>query len=358
MKARLNISLTLAAACLCGLSSCVSIVGGGGTGDTAISFATPSAGTKAAVEGVTLTEGSFLVWGGYGDDASSINATNVFNGDTVIGLGGTWNYTGGTRYWVAGKTYDFYAVYPAGIFSGQSGTSTDTPSVTCSPDGTVTINDFDASATGADAVDLMTASVSRTTSDPIGADETNAVPFQFSHALTRITFSAKLDAGLTGYTLQVQEINLRAGNVGKMVRDNESVLQWTIEPYLNDDGSVNKQYRYCLYWLTSEDGQLVQSDISTDPIKLNVQTSGDLLVIPQKMQETQPEIKIKYTLSYNGATTNPIEKSFPLKNNGTDWTPGANLNYTFTINEDNAYFSIDVGDWVDGNSGNEDISFE
>lgn len=297
---------------------------------------TPAAETRAAVEGTTL-HADFNVWGGYDN-----KATNVFNGVTVQFP--NWTYTGGPQYWIPGKTYNFYGVYPTGVGSCNNGI--------------ITVDNFDCSKFGEEAVDLMTATATGDGSNP------KPVAMQFKHALTRITFSAKLADGLdVGYSLQVKEVALWASNKGDMTQDMsqaDNQPSWTTEPYLkdgDDEGDINEEYNAYLYRLTTDNGALQSTPIPTgNAVLLNVKGKGDLLVIPQEMNYTRPVLAINYTLSYGGSTTSPVWKVYPLKGN-TDWTPGASLNYTFTIDEDNAYFTVSVGDWIDGNKGNEDVEF-
>lgn len=308
---------------------------------------TPAAETRAAVEGGSLPSGSsFNVWGWYGT-GNEINK-NVFNNpfETVMESNGSWGYTGGLQYWIPGMTYNFYGVYPAGYGS-------------CTNSGVITVEDFDCSKFGEEAVDLMTA-----VQPGLKGDDAPTVAMQFKHALTRITFSAKLADGLdVGYSLQVKEVALWASNKGDMTQDMsqaDNQPSWTTEPYLkdgDDEGDINEEYNAYLYRLTTDNGALQSTPIPTgNAVLLNVKGKGDLLVIPQEMNYTRPVLAINYTLSYGGSTTSPVWKVYPLKGN-TDWTPGASLNYTFTIDEDNAYFTVSVGDWIDGNKGNEDVEF-
>lgn len=324
MKARLNISLTLAAACLCGLSSCVSIVSGDGTGDTAISFATPSADTKAAVEDNLPDNSEFLVWGGYGDDANSVNATNVFNGDTVIGLGGTWNYTGGTRYWVAGKTYDFYAVYPAGIFSGQSGTSTDTPSVICSSDGTLSINNFDASATGVAAVDLMTASATGVVANDIITNG-GAVELSFKHELARVNFTVVSE----GDALTISDAKLYGiSHTGSLKKED-----WTLPEDTNT--AENTPFK-------------TDEPIIIDGTKDHLLFGGDLLLPPQTLSDGAI-LAFSYQYEGEGDTDSHSVTLYVKTTNVAKWTAGQRYNYRISIPQNSVDVTLDVTvkDWVE-----------
>lgn len=146
--------------------------------------------TRAAVTGNTLRDGSlFKVWGGY-------DGNNVFDGREVTKTASGCTYMG-TEYWVPGKTYNFHAVYPAELPAEAT--------LTVADDGTVSVSNFDCSATGDAAVDLMTASAP----DDIKADEIiasqNPVELTFSHLLSHISFV--FDNQLTGYAAEVTDIS-------------------------------------------------------------------------------------------------------------------------------------------------------
>lgn len=145
--------------------------------------------TRAAVTGTTLPDGSlFKVWGGY-------DGNNVFDGREVTKTASGCTYTG-TEYWVPGKTYNFHAVYPAELPAEAR--------LTVAGDGTVSVSDFDCSATGDAAVDLMTASA-HIKADKI-IDSQNPVELTFSHLLSHISFV--FDNQLTGgYAAEVTDIS-------------------------------------------------------------------------------------------------------------------------------------------------------
>lgn len=146
--------------------------------------------TRAAVTGTTLPDGSlFKVWGGY-------DGNNVFDGREVTKTASGCTYTG-TEYWVPGKTYNFHAVYPAELPAGAT--------LTVDGDGTVSVRDFDCSATGNAAVDLMTASAPDIEADKIIASQ-YPVELTFSHLLSHISFA--FDNQLTGdYAAEVTDIS-------------------------------------------------------------------------------------------------------------------------------------------------------
>ncbi|HJD09602.1 MAG TPA: fimbrillin family protein [Candidatus Phocaeicola caecigallinarum] len=151
--------------------------------------------TRAVKENFTSGD-AFAVWGGYDGDA-----TNVFNGETVTFDGANWSYTG-TRYWVSGKTYDFYAVYP-------------TEYGTCSTDGTIIVSDFDTS----DNTDLMTA-------EALGMNGSNpqTVPFTFRHELARVSVVVQNESGIAGTATQVSFSDI--STTGTLTRSSSTNASW------------------------------------------------------------------------------------------------------------------------------------
>lgn len=130
--------LILAVACLlgaCAESTDPDMETSGDSG--AIRFAGPAV-TRAAIDnaGGMLTDGnSFSVWGNY-TAVTGGTATSLFDAEKVTYVFGMWGYEG-TRYWLPGNTYDFYALYPSVETLG------DAVSVDCT-DGTFTVEGFDA----------------------------------------------------------------------------------------------------------------------------------------------------------------------------------------------------------------------
>lgn len=146
--------------------------------------------TRAAVTGTTLPDSSlFKVWGGY-------DGNNVFDGREVTKTASGCTYTG-TEYWVPGKTYNFHAVYPAELPAESI--------LAVADDGTVSVSNFDCSATGDAAVDLMTASATDIKADEIIASP-NRVELTFSHLLSHISF-AFVNRLTGGYAAEVTDIS-------------------------------------------------------------------------------------------------------------------------------------------------------
>lgn len=240
------------------------------TDPNAIAFQT-SVQTRAVKESFGKGD-AFTVWGGYDG-----NATNVFDDETVTYNGVNWSYSGGTRYWVSGKMYDFYAVYPTGVGNSDE-------------NGTITVADFDTSTNK----DLMTAEATN-----MDGSNPQTVPFTFRHELARVQVVAQCDAGVTA-TLNSASL----GNVktqGTLVRTSTAEWSNTSNSTLTDSGSQITD-TYTLF-------------------------GGDLLLIPQTPASLSVEIERSSGTSIN--------ETFNLADyTTTEWVAGETYRYTIQIKQD------------------------
>ena len=241
--------------------------------------------TKAAVTSET-DMAAFAVWGWYRDASAGDAATPVpvFDATTVTSSSGQWTYDG-TRYWLLGKTYNFTALHPANVAN-----------VTAGDNGSITIEGFDATATGEDAVDLMLATANDITHEDI--DNIAPVGLKFEHLLARVNV---LGAVMGGGQMHVKEITLSG---------------------IPKEGNYENGL-----WTTSQSTGV----ISGGEMLLNLTTGtdifGDLLVIPQAKLGT-------YTLSMTYTKNDEAEEqsaTFTLPvDEVTEWEAGKSYRYTFT----------------------------
>ncbi len=257
--------------------------------------------TRAAVTGTTLPDGSlFKVWGGY-------DGNNVFDGREVKKTASGCTYTG-TEYWVPGKTYNFHAVYPAELPAEAT--------LTVAGDGTVSVSNFDCSATGNAAVDLMTASAP----DDIKADEIiaspNPVKLTFSHLLSHISFV--FDNKLTGgYAAEVTDISFLIQVKGNYISTEAS--PWTnLYP-----GAIT------LY---------PAADPAAAPLKVakgSKATSDPALVIPQSNTGVNVTftVTIREIIDEATGSTMTVVKRFtsPLATTDGKWEMGQRYEYKATL---------------------------
>ena len=269
----------------------------------AISFRTPQAETRTVVAGTTLP-GDFLVWGGYDG-----NATRVFDGTTVYSPG--WDYRDGARGWGSGETYNFYAVYPAGVAAAVS------------EEGTITIEDFDCSGTGADAVDLMTATASRS----YNGTDNSAVGLKFQHELARVTCDVKSEKS----TVTITSVKLYGvGYQGTLAKAADAV--WNIMATCTADNTPFKMEEE--FSLNATDGL----------VKKNV--LGYLLLPPRQDLEATAQFSLTYR--YNNDTDDRTATvSLPT---GSEWTAGQHYNYTLTLKGATLTLNIKVLEWEEENT--------
>lgn len=260
------------------------------TDPNAIAFQT-SVQTRAVKESFGQGD-SFTVWGGYDN-----NATNVFDDETVTYNGTNWSYSGGTRYWVSGKTYDFYAVYPTDV------------NASCDANGTIIVTNFNSTDT-----DLMTAEAT------IMSGSNQTVPFTFRHELAQVQVVAQCDAGVTA-TLKSASLS-NVNTQGTLVRTSTAAWSNTSNSTLTDNSGSQITDTYTLF-------------------------GGDLLLIPQ----TPTTLSVGITRS-SGTS---INETFDLADyTTTEWVAGKTYRYTIQIEQDNiaiTFSNFTADEWGETHTG-------
>lgn len=302
-------------------ASCTDTLGGDPDTDArAITF-TPAAETRAAVDDASEL-GNFSVWGWYGEPTGSIDK-NVFDGVIVTKGTDGWGYTG-TQYWIPGMKYNFYGVYP--VYHPTSDNNETTATVTS--DGTITVTNFDCSETGADAVDLMTATDTRTLSNPIKDNETSAVAMKFQHELAKVSIVIRAryadvtlkEAALYGIVIQ-GNMELTTDGV-QWTLGKETELTDTPFQYLPNDGHVINMGKEINLW-------------------------DYLLLIPQSISNLK--LKLRYIDSSGNESNSEISLRTPTI---TQWIAGQSYRYTLSIEPDGILFeNLTSDEWGETSSG-------
>lgn len=285
-------------------ASCTdTLVGQPDTDDRTITFQTPQTDTRAAVTGTSLTSGSFLVWGGYGG-----NATNVFDAVTVTGDNGVWTYEG-TRYWKAGETYNFYAVYPVNVG-------------TCEDNGTITVTNFDCSQTGEEAVDLMTAIRTDVVADAMIAGA-GAVTLTFRHELARVTCDVKsVNSAVTVSSIKLYGVQYKGNLTGSGQWNDQEICSLADTPFNNS-------------FVLNVDNQFSCTN-----------ALNDLLLLPQTFVQDAAGFQLTYR--YNGDNTDrTATASIPAD---TAWEAGQSYKYTITLKAAQLSLEVTVQEWGEENT--------
>lgn len=297
--------------CLMPAACSTSVVNEPETETHAINFRTPQAETRAVVDDTSLP-GDFLVWGGYDGDA-----TRVFDGTTVYHP--DWDYRDGMRYWTEGKLYDFYAVYPTELPTGST--------ASVSKEGIITVSGFDCTATGKDAVDLMTATAPNVSADKMIQDN-SAVELKFEHELARVTCDVKSEKS----TVTIKSVKLYGvGYKGTLTKTAGNAVDWSdVATYTADDTPFKKNEEFNLN---------TTSGLEKDNVL------DDLLLLPQDLKATA---QFSLTYRYNNDTADRTAAvSFPT---GSEWTAGQHYNYTLTLKAATVTLNVAVLDWEEENT--------
>lgn len=269
----------------------------------AINFQSPETVTKAVVNDANGMDG-FSVWGWYGKEGNTVG--NVFAGtDVTKKANGEWGYEG-TQYWIPGYVYDFYAVYPSSL-SG----------VTVNESGEIAVTGFDCSATGADAVDLMTASRL-----DMSGDAPEKVAFTFSHELARLKFTVIAEnTEATVNSFKVYGLNVNA-DFSK-----------------TESGSVWSDPVAC----TKENTPFILGE----PFSFNSVNGweknmlGDVLVIPDS-DLSDAELEISYR--YPGESTDRTAV-LDLNSSTSVWNAASSYNYIVRIKGSSLTVEVKVVPW-------------
>lgn len=290
----------------------------------AIAFGGPQAESRAAIEaGDFPTTSTFKVWGGYGDTDATVDPKNLFDGVKIIYTEESkWHYKGYPRFWVGGKTHDFYAVYPM-----EPEATSDV-----SEDGILTVTGFDSSHTGANAIDLMTAFYWRVTFEDLNQQDVAAVSFKFKHELSRVNVKVKaVNTPVTVNELKIYGIS-NIGTLKKTYNDNNDYSSW----------SLNEA-------ITADNTPFVVSDAFglSETAGWERNAFGDMLLIPQSLENA----KLYISYIYAGDTTDRTSTINLNTATTTGWEAGTSYNYSITINGlSDISITVSVNPWEEENT--------
>ena len=303
----MKVNLRIIIGTLCGVAmvSCTSTVSEPNTSQTPIQFGTSV--SRAAVNSASDMT-AFSVWGGYDN-------VKLFEGTKVNNTASGWTYEGGDRYWVPGKTFNFYAVHPVFPDGG--------PIASVASDGTISVTNFDCSKTGAEAIDLMTAQKNGITyTEGISP---SPVDLKFSHELAKLNFVVKSENAVATIT----EFKVYGVDYMGTLSKKSTTATWSDKTTCQDTDtpfSINQEFVFN----------------TTEGWGKNV--FGDILLIPDN-DLTDAFLKIQY--KYSGETTERASV-VGLKTALTDkWEAGKNYKYSLTIEGGSLTINVTVIDWTE-----------
>lgn len=266
-------------------------------------------------EGSALTRGivnaaddmsAFDVWGWYSPISGTGTARQVFDATLVSRNGTTWTYDNIQR-WQQGNSYQFYAIYPS--FDAECGYE----SASCDQNGIFTINNFDCSKTGDEAVDLMTA----VRSVECGTDGyPGKVSMPFQHELAKVNIKATVEGG-NAIVTKITFSGMKTGG--------------------NYNASTDR-------WSDTKSGSFINE--TRQPLDTKgVDLLGDMLLIPQNVNN---DIKLKVEYILDGVQQ---LKEFTLPATVEKWEAGKSYRYTITFKGNNIVFTVNVASWNHSTGG-------
>ena len=281
-------------------------------------------------------EGSaFKVFGVYFDPTKS-GFFNLFDGTVVTRTADAWTYQP-ERYWLAGFTYDFRAIYPA-VLSDEAELTFDKGE---GADSHLILSNFTA-----DGTDLMVASERRVI---LQGEETPraAVALKFRHILSRVTFTAKTDDRYLGSDGKpVRKLYI----VGFKINNIAIKGNWVGDSYNTDGSSLGE-------WSPGEPTGSYTANIpaggiaiGNTPVKL-FDGEDIVIAIPQPFESAMVEIQYKYSDEDTVVHTAVAELSGA-------WLPGKSYSYSFKINAHIFFDTPKVDDWVSAPINSSDLDIQ
>ena len=291
-----------AAVALMAIAGCAKTVHTPENGEQPIGFNVQEP-VKSAVTGAADID-SIEVWGWYGSNTD--RNKNVFDGIKVYNTGSGWVYDN-IQYWVPDMNYTFYAVYPFGV--GE-----------CLAEGTVTVENFDCSAFGDNAVDLMTAGA-------VGSGNTrDNVLFKFVHELSKLKF--RFESSQTAVTItDIRFYGISA--TGSLEKTGAGDASWVMGSTVTAD---NTKY-------VTEAALNAGNSYAAEPY-------GELLLPPHA---ALAEARLSFSYYYGSNSTQIKSADIPLAAGTggiTSWEAGKSYNYTVKIPAtDDIKLTVTVAGW-------------
>lgn len=270
--------------------------------------------TRSAVnsESDLQQDGSaFSVWGWH-TTADGAGLSQAFDAEKVSWASGAWGYDN-VKFWLTGRTYDFYALYPSVDKLGEA-------RITCSQDGRLAIDNFD--ATGSN--DLMIASQSGIT--PQANQDPGPVSFRFEHQLAKLQFQVKaVGRDLTVTSFKLNGVTCKADFAHTVAGG----ATWS-DPVLS----------------SAADNYFAATNISV-ATDTPVDMLGDVLLPPHTDLSTA-EITISYRYDYDTTDRTATVKLSDLTTK--QWDAGQQYAYTLSISAAQLSINVQILDWDEKNT--------
>lgn len=297
------------------------------TFDTFVENATRSV-VSLTLDGLKADNVGFGVYGFVTGDPANAAATTapIFTNEHVTYTDGAWTY-GTTQYWIAGATYNFFALAP---FTGYN--------VANVTDATTTGVNLTFSNT-AGTTDLLYAQVNNATHD-------TTVGFNFRHILSKVKFTFVNEYDATNTKIQINDIKISNAIQNATVTLSNSTPAWVTEDFAN-----LKEFDF--------GAATYKANGDAEPKELGTYESyNEFLLIPFNYKDDNTvaavqklNISFNYDIVVNGVTV----KNFPIASAiNVNLEPGKAYNFKATIEPGAPIeFSADIIDWDNDHDGKE-----
>ena len=268
----------------------------------------------------TKNMNSFLVWGGYdGEKSNTFAEVQVSKNPANV-----WAYEG-TRYWASGKSYDFYAFYPADIKPDFNSTG-----------GCFSLNNY--TLDKADR-DLMAAAAIGLNSD---TEATKPVPFLFRHLLTQVDFVVNADPETVNLVGEVKITSARFYGI-------HTTANYDGSSFAADDTSLNGVWTPVGEAVTQDNTPFKVTDYVLGTTGKSL-FNAPLLLFPM-LKDESVFMDLKYTI---GSDPTVYSKPFNLSvMTPGGWLSGKSYRYRITIidNDHILFEKPTVNQWNTGIGG-------
>lgn len=298
------------------------------TFDTFVENATRSVDPSLTLDGLKAADVGFGVYGFVTGDPANADATTapIFTNEHVTYTDGAWTY-GTTQYWIAGATYNFFALAP---YTGYD-------------EGNVT----DATTTGVN----LTFSNTEGTTDLLYAQVNNAahdttVGFNFRHILSKVkfTFVNKYDA--TNTKIQINDIKISNAIQNATVTLSNSTPVWVTNDFTN-----LKEFNFgaATYYANG---------VAEPKVPGTYESYKEFLLIPFNYKDDNTAVavqKLKISFNYDIVVNDVYVKNFSVAPEiNVNLEPGKAYNFKATIEHGELIeFSAEIIDWDNDHDGKE-----
>ena len=248
-------------------------------------------------------------FGVYGKMTNSSLYTELFTNERIYRSDESvtgWTYDK-TRYWINGRTYHFFGVYP------YETNNENRVQIATLKQGNNEYDGFKIAFTtpvSADA-DLLTAF--KTVSISNDAAYYSPVNMVFTHALSKVIIKVAKNSANEFNKIMVTSVSLSGFKKSGMFH-------------------CSRETDYPAHWVTENETMAVSYDNKNSELNTNGVNVLELLLVPQKVADSNIKLTIKYSFYYvDGAFAyeNTIERVIPT-DHINEWKP--NTNYVYSVN--------------------------